>query len=434
VKASRKKGKNNDNKNFLKFKKLLKFVWENKYSDFYRTKYKKAGFNPLIDFNSIDDVKKIPYLSKDELLSIKPIKLLFINEKGIDVISPTSGTTGKSFFTFHSKCDTSSTCSPMDLGRILILFSHFRSTLFYAGHKSSKRRNWLFTGDTYNLPASCQIAGQLGINTIHTTPTMAILLKDYIEKFPKLKKSLKIFLLCGELINTEKKRFLHRLYPNLKIILSHGLSEIRMTAMQCLNLAQREDKIYYHEEKEYDYYSENISQKSGKDAAMGERGEFVVTNFWNRATPMIRYKTGDIISLEKNNCPCKTPGPLLQFWGRKNYDSVRAGGIEFRTDALEKSLAKLANYVQEGFEVHIHEILSDSKPKLRIVLNLALKNKQKEPEKIKQKIENKLYLNWQLSPRLNFKKAVEVGLFEPLIINFVKFPLSIKTRKVIILE
>jgi hypothetical protein len=101
---------------------------------------------------------------------------------------------------------------------------------------------------------------------------------------------------------------------------------------------------------------------------------------------------------------------------------------------LERSLTNLANYVKDAFEVHIHEILSDNKPRLRIILNLALQDGQKESEKIRQEIENHLSSNWQLSSRLNYEKAVKAGLFEPLKINFVKFPLSIKTRKALILE
>jgi phenylacetate-CoA ligase len=423
--------------NFLKFKRLLRFVWENKYSDFYRTKYKKAGFNPITDFNSIADVKKIPFLIREELSSADLTKLLFVNENEIDVISPTSGTTGKSFFTFHSKYDiVPDIHNPVYFGKvIMILTSHFRSTLFYESLKNSKNReNWLFTGDIHNLPASCQMAEQLGVNTIITTPTMAILLKDYIERYPNLKKSLKYFRLFGELLGLEKNKLLHELYPNLEIILSHGLSETRLTAIQCLYLARRGDEIYYHQAKDFDYYLECINQNSGKNTAMGERGEFIITTFWNSATPIIRYKTEDIISLKKNNCPCKASGPLLQFWGRKNRDTVRAGGVEFRTDALEKPLVNLINYVRDAFEVHIYEMFSEDKPKLKIILKLFLKDGVRESEKIKQKINKEFTLKWQISPRLNFEKAVDVGIFEPLQINFDKLPQLSKSKKIIILH
>ncbi|HEY0089582.1 MAG TPA: hypothetical protein VGB37_12105, partial [Candidatus Lokiarchaeia archaeon] len=152
------------------------------------------------------------------------------------------------------------------------------------------------------------------------------------------------------------------------------------------------------------------------------------------ATPLIRYLPGDLASFTENDCPCGAPGPLLQIWGRTNYDLVRAGGFELRTEMLEKTLLNLQNYLQDNFEGHIYENFVGNKPKIKVVLNLSLKEGVKESPELKQKIENEFLENWQLSPRLNLKKAMEAGLFEPLQINLVKFPKSQKSRRVLILH
>ncbi len=432
------------NDTFLKFKELLRFVLENKYSDFYRQKYEKAGFNPLLDFNSIADIKKIPFLTREELSTADPFKLLFMEEKKIEFITTTSGTTGEPLIIFKSLPSLPIPKFPIprdkliDKTKFLLLENPFRTYSSYNYLK--KRAKLVLAGDIHNIPASLRLASKLRINGIWTTPTLAIILKDYLERYPDLKKSLEGLVLTGEIITPQKKKFLQELYPNLKIFLIYGLAELpSLLAIQCDFLAQKNDQIcyhlYYHSyHPQTPYYFEIIDPITKKEIKFGEKGELVVTFLYNVATPIIRYKTGDLASFRENDCPCGRPGPLLQVWGRVNYDSIRAGGFELRTEMFKKPLLNLQDSLQDNFEGHIYESFVGTKPKIRVALNLSLKNGVKESPELKQKIENEFLENWQLSPRLNLKKAVEAGLFEPLQINFIQFSRSAKARQALILH
>ena len=44
--------------------------------------------------------------------------------------------------------------------------------------------------------------------------------------------------------------------------------------------------------------------KDGKSMAQGEAGEVHVTSFYQMATPIIRYATGDVAELSADDCPC----------------------------------------------------------------------------------------------------------------------------------
>lgn len=432
------------NNTFLKFKELLKFVFENKYSDFYRVKYEKARFNPLTDFNSMDDIKKIPFLTKEEFSSADPLKFLFVPEKEVDFIAQTSGTTtGKPSFIFYSKYSPLKP-DPAKLewkwkkqGETIkkwFLLHPFGAFLAYFVWRTTKKgKEWFLAGDIYNIPFSCYSASGLGVNVIITTPTLAIILKDYLERYPDLKKSLKFFILGGEMVTPNKKRFLRELYPDLEISLAYGSAETVLTGFQCPYLTKKEDEVYFHPNVN-DFHFEIINPDTGKEVKLGEKGELVVTSFKNRGTPLIRYKTGDLTSFKENNCPCGLPGSLLQTWGRVNYDIVKAGGFDLRTEMLEKPLLNLRDYLQDTFEAHIYENFVGTKPKIKVALNLSLKEGVEESPELYQRIENEFLENWQLSPRLNLKGAVEAGLFEPLQINFVKFPKSPKVKRVLILH
>jgi phenylacetate-CoA ligase len=53
-----------------------------------------------------------------------------------------------------------------------------------------------------------------------------------------------------------------------------------------------------------------------RPARAGERGELVVTSIGDRLSPHVRYRTGDIYSVEKGSCICGSDFPLATHEGR----------------------------------------------------------------------------------------------------------------------
>ena len=424
---------------FKEFKKLLEFVFNNKYSNFYRVKFREAGFNPDYDFRSLEDVKKIPFLTKDELVKQESLRLLFISEEEVGIVSFTSGTTGEPLCVFHSKNLLG--CPPVlhHQKKILILFPPFSAPLInYYIHKHPDKQvrvKYSVVGDISNLPVSCQLASRLGIDhIICTTASLAIVLKSYLVNYPKLQKNLRSFFMGGEVVGPKKRKLLRELYPDKEISIGYGMHEMGgAPAIQCQVLAGQEGEALFHP-RVNDCYFEIINPETGEEVPFEEEGELVLTNFRNQATPLIRYKTGDMASFRENNCFCGAPGPLLRIHGRINYDIVRVGGFELRSEMLEIPLMNLSSYVKDEFEVNIYETFVENKPKLKIELNLSLKEGVVDSPEIRWKIEQELLENWRLSPRLNLKKAVEAGLFEIPQIKFVRFPQAAKPIRKFILH
>lgn len=425
-----------NNDAFLKIRRLLNFVFKNKHSNFYHIKYKRAGFNPQIDFKVINDVKKIPLLSREEYEQEDLSRLLFVPEKDINSFCFTAGTTTrKPIFTFYSKNFLG---IPKDIEikhkKILLLISSFRIPFFLDGYRQLKRVPLVLAGDITNLPFSCELASKMGINHIRTTPTLAIILKKYLIKYPNFQNNLRVLTLGGEIISKKKRELLKELYPNQEIYFQYGLSEAAgAPAVQCSNLVQQKEEIFFHPRID-DCYFEIINPNTEENVPFGKQGELVLTNFRNQATPIIRYKTGDMASLRKNNCPCGTLGPLLTIHGKINYNIVNVGGFQLHTEMLERSLMNLHSFLKTEFEAHIWEKFSENKPKIKIKLNLSLRENIKEHPELRAKIEKDLLENWQLSPRLNLKMAIEAGFFEIPQINFVQFPFSNKARQALILH
>jgi len=54
----------------------------------------------------------------------------------------------------------------------------------------------------------------------------------------------------------------------------------------------------------------------------GETGEVVITNLWNRTTPFVRYRTGDLAALVPGPCRCGITLPLMDQVGGRTVDWI----------------------------------------------------------------------------------------------------------------
>ena len=73
---------------------------------------------------------------------------------------------------------------------------------------------------------------------------------------------------------------------------------------------------------EGEYITEVIDLETGRRAGNGERGELVVTNLGRVDSPIIRYRTGDIVVRQDGTCACG------RTWARLD------GGILARSDDM----------------------------------------------------------------------------------------------------
>lgn len=75
-----------------------------------------------------------------------------------------------------------------------------------------------------------------------------------------------------------------------------------------------------------------ILRLDGQPAAIGEKGEVVVTGLNNRAQPFIRYRLGDIGVIYDEPCPCGNPNPSIRLTGGRVSEKI--WGMEDRVGTL----------------------------------------------------------------------------------------------------
>lgn len=132
------------------------------------------------------------------------------------------------------------------------------------------------------------------------------------------------------------------------------------------------------------------------------RGELVITNLGRIGSPMIRYRTGDIVELDPQPCPCGRPLMRLKggILGRVDDMLTIRGNNVFPT-AVEAILREFPEVVEFQFET----VTRDSMPQLRIDVEttVGLSNSESETERFAQLAER---IAAVIHDRLHFRPEI----------------------------
>jgi phenylacetate-CoA ligase len=136
--------------------------------------------------------------------------------------------------------------------------------------------------------------------------------------------------------------------------------------------------------------TEIIDPKTGEPVAPGENGELTITILQKEALPMIRYRIGDITSMDEDVCPCGRTHPRVQRIQGRVDDMLIIRGINVFPSQVEYALMAIPEVGQH------FQIVVDRKGALDDMLVRVELNKESFSDKItdlmiiKERIEHKL--------------------------------------------
>jgi phenylacetate-CoA ligase len=115
-----------------------------------------------------------------------------------------------------------------------------------------------------------------------------------------------------------------------RVIDHHGLTEVGPISFECW---ESPGALHLNEAE---YIAEVLESDSERPVADGERGELVVTNLGRAASPLIRYRTGDIVVRRSGPCACgrnfsRLEGGILA----RVDDMVNVRGVNVYPSAVE---------------------------------------------------------------------------------------------------
>jgi phenylacetate-CoA ligase len=127
-----------------------------------------------------------------------------------------------------------------------------------------------------------------------------------------------------------------------------GATEVGAFGFECQS---QPGAIHVNEEE---FIIEIINSNTGEEAPPGEKGELVITNLGRTCSPLIRYKTGDLVQSRHQSCACGRPFVLLEggVLGRAD-DMIVVRGVNVFPSAIENVLREFPEI--DEFRVEIFE-------------------------------------------------------------------------------
>ena len=320
----------------------VKHVYEN--VPYYKKLMDEKGVKPS-DIKSIDDIKKLPFLSKDDLREAYPYGLLGTDIKNCVRIQSTSGTTGKRVVAFYTQHDIDiweECCARAimaaggtneDVCQVCYGYGLFTGGpgLNGGSHKVGCLTLPMSSGNT---DRQIQFMMDLNATILCCTPSYAAYIgetlaeKGYRPEDNKLKAGI-----FGAEPWTEEMRQSIQKSLGIKAYDIYGLTEISGpgVAFEC------EEQTGMHINEDH-FYVEVIDPKTGEVLPEGAKGELVFTSLDKEGFPLLRYRTKDICILSREKCSCgRTHVKMTKPLGRSD-DMMIIRGVNVFPSQIEAVL------------------------------------------------------------------------------------------------
>jgi phenylacetate-CoA ligase len=204
--------------------------------------------------------------------------------------------------------------------RVMFAFSFGPFIGFWLAFEAAERLGCLcFPGGGLSSAARLRIIIDNRATVLCCTPTYAIRLGEVAaeERIDLGKSAVKRIIVAGEpggSIPATRKR-IESLWPNARVFDHHGMTEVGPVTFEC---PAQPGVLHVIEDA---YFAEILDPASGKSVPPGHTGELVLTTLGRMGSPLLRYRTGDLVK-RGASCPC----------GR--HEMTLEGGILGRTDDM----------------------------------------------------------------------------------------------------
>ncbi len=279
-------------------------------SPFYAARFKECGISPE-DVKSLDDVRHLPFTTKQDLRNSYPDKLLAMPQSEMVRMHVSSGTTGTPTVIYHTRKDLDwwaslmARCMHMVGLRKEDVFQNMSGYGLFTGglgiHCGAEKLGCLtIPAGAGNSHRQIKLLMDFKVTGIHIIPSYALHLSTIFAEMGIDPRTLplRIALVGAEPYTEEARQRLEELY-GMKCYNSYGLSEMNGpgVAFEC----QEQHGMHVWEDA---YLPEIVNPETGEPVPDGEVGELVMTSLGREGMPILRYRTRDMTRFLPGTCPC----------------------------------------------------------------------------------------------------------------------------------
>ncbi len=298
------------------------------------------------DLKDLSDLKKLPFITKDELREAYPFKLACAPKEDFVRFHMSSGTTGtpvinpytradvEQWAEIMARCLSAATLTHKDVLQITPGFGLFNGGFGF--HYGAERIGCFVVpigpGRTLMQLKFIKDFGTTALAAISSYPLRLIEVAK-AEGFDLSQTKLRVGIFGAEVWSDETRKFIER-ELGIETFDIIGMTETGGVGLGIDCVAH--DGIHVWEDH---YLIEIVDPETGESLPDGEEGELVVTTLTREGLPLIRYRTRDITRIiSKGRCVCgRTMARLARIKGRTD-DMLKVKGVNFYPRQIEEIL------------------------------------------------------------------------------------------------
>ena len=354
-----------------KLVKQVKHVYEN--VPYYKALMDEKGVTPD-DIKGIEDLHKLPFLSKADLRDAYPYGLLAKPLSECVRIHSTSGTTGRRVVAFYTQHDVDlweDCCARAimaaggtkeDVCQVAYGYGLFTggAGLHGGSHKVGCLTLPMSSGSTER---QIQFMNDLGATILCCTPSYAAYIGESLKEQGYKPEDIPLKAgIFGAEPWTEEMRHNIEETLGIKAYDIYGLTETSGpgVAFEC------SEQTGMHVNEDH-FYPEIIDPDTGEVLPEGEKGELVFTALDKEAFPLLRYRTRDICVLSREKCSCgRTLIKMAKPMGRTD-DMLIIRGVNVFPSQIETVL--LNEGYQPNYQIVVDRVNNNDTFEVNVEMN-----------------------------------------------------------------
>jgi phenylacetate-CoA ligase len=332
----------------LQLKRLKAMVGYALRTPFYRERLPGAGIKSESDIKTLDDLRRIPFTTKQDLREGFPYGFLSVSRDEVIRLHASSGTTGiptTIYFNrediarwtgFVARCIYGTGCGKTDVFQNMITYGLFTGGLgFHAGGEEVGML--VIPSGPGNTTRQFKLMQDFGTTVVHATPSFLLHVESRMREEGVSRDSIKLkrAFAGAEPYSEDTRRRIEELL-RIDVYNSYGLSEMNGpgVAFEC----QAKNGLHLWEDG---YIPEIINPDTLEPVREGETGELVLTILCREATPILRYRTRDLSAFYTEPCPCgRTHRRLHRITGRTD-DMLIINGVNLFPSQIEEVIMSI---------------------------------------------------------------------------------------------
>ena len=312
---------------------------------FYKQRFAACGLRPE-DIRTLDDVRKLPFTTKQDLRDNYPFGLSAVPLEEVVRLHSSSGTTGTPTVILHTQHDLDEWANAV--ARCLYMVGLRKGDIFQnssgygmftggLGFQYGAERLGMLTvpAAAGNTKRQIKFITDFGTTALHAIPSYAGRLYEVMEEMgidPRRDTRLRTLIIGAEPHSDEQRRRIEQML-GVKAYNSFGMSDMcgPGVAFEC----PEQNGLHIWE----DYYIvEIVDPQTLEPVPDGEVGELVLTTINREAMPLLRYRTRDLTRILPGECPCGRHHKRLDRMKGRSDDMMILKGVNIFPIQIENIL------------------------------------------------------------------------------------------------